>query len=300
MPTTQFAMESVAGHRPDQDGPPRSGQPDDPRARRRADPAAPRRRRRPRSAGRTATRRPSRCSRRGETFGVFQLESAGMRRAVLELKPTRVDDLAALVALYRPGPMQHIGTFCRAKHGLEQVSTRTPTWPTSWTRPTASSSSRTRCCKIAQKFAGYSLGAADIMRKAMGKKIAAVMQAEHERFIGGAMAKGYSQEDAAEGLRPDRAVRGLRLQQGALLRLRHHRLPDGLAQGELPEEYLTRRAHAGRQPPRRRPGAHRPGLQRVRAPRHPGAAARRQQERRQLPAGGRRRTARPASASAWR
>ena len=59
--------------------------------------------------------------RRGETFGVFQLESAGMRRAILELQPTSVDDLAALVALYRPGPMQHIGAFCRAKHGLEPV-----------------------------------------------------------------------------------------------------------------------------------------------------------------------------------
>ena len=76
---------------------------------------------------------------------MFQLESAGMRRAVLELKPTSVDDLAALVALYRPGPMQHIGTFCRAKHGLEEVSYPHPTSPTSSTRPTASSSTRTRC-----------------------------------------------------------------------------------------------------------------------------------------------------------
>jgi DNA polymerase-3 subunit alpha len=119
-----------------------------------------------------------------------------MRRAMLELKPTSVDDLAALVALYRPGPMQHIGTFCRAKHGLEQIS-----YPHDDLADILDSTYgvivyQDQVLKIAQKFAGYSLGAADIMRKAMGKKIAAVMQAERERFMSGALEKGYSREDA--------------------------------------------------------------------------------------------------------
>jgi DNA polymerase-3 subunit alpha len=132
----------------------------------------------------------------GETFGVFQLESAGMRRAMLELRPTGVDDLAALVALYRPGPMQHIGTFCRAKHGLEEIA-----YPHDDLADILDSTYgvivyQDQVLMIAQKFAGYSLGAADIMRKAMGKKIAAVMQAEREHFMSGAQEKGYSQQDA--------------------------------------------------------------------------------------------------------
>jgi DNA polymerase III subunit alpha len=132
----------------------------------------------------------------GETFGVFQLESAGMRRAMAELKPTSLDDLAALVALYRPGPMQHIGTFCRAKHGTEQI-----VYPHDDLSDILDSTYgvivyQDQVLKIAQKFAGYSLGAADIMRKAMGKKIAAVMQAERSQFVSGALAKGYTQEDA--------------------------------------------------------------------------------------------------------
>ncbi len=132
----------------------------------------------------------------GETFGVFQLESAGMRRAMTELKPTGVDDLAALVALYRPGPMQHIGTFCRAKHGLEQIAYPHDDLADILDQTYGVIVYQDQVLKIAQKFSGYSLGAADIMRKAMGKKIAAVMQAERSRFVSGALEKGYTQRDA--------------------------------------------------------------------------------------------------------
>ncbi len=132
----------------------------------------------------------------GDTFGVFQLESSGMRRAVLELKPTSVDDLAALVALYRPGPMQHIGTFCRAKHGLETVSYPHPDLADILDQTYGVIVFQDQVLKIAQKFAGYTLGQADIMRKAMGKKIAAMMLAEQDRFTSGAITKGYSKEDA--------------------------------------------------------------------------------------------------------
>ena len=134
----------------------------------------------------------------GETFGVFQLESAGMRRAVQELKPTSVDDLAALVALYRPGPMQHIGTFCRAKQGLEQVSYPHPDLADILDQTYGVITFQDQVLLIAQRFAGYSLGQADIMRKAMGKKIASMMQAERERFITGAQEKGYSKQDAVK------------------------------------------------------------------------------------------------------
>src|SRR5438477_4998425 len=119
-----------------------------------------------------------------------------MRRAVLELQPTCVADLAALVALYRPGPMQHIGTFCRAKHGVEPIKYPHPDPADILDETYGVITFQDQVLKIAQKFAGYSLGAADIMRKAMGKKIAAMMQAERERFISGALAKGYSKSDA--------------------------------------------------------------------------------------------------------
>src|SRR5687767_9924593 len=99
----------------------------------------------------------------GETFGVFQLESAGMRRAVQELKPTRIADLAALVALYRPGPMQHIGTYCRAKHGDELIHYPHSDLADILDETYGVITYQDQVLKIAQKFAGYSLGAADIM-----------------------------------------------------------------------------------------------------------------------------------------
>ncbi len=132
----------------------------------------------------------------GETFGVFQLESAGMRRAVVELKPTRLADLAALVALYRPGPMQHIGKFCRAKNGEEPITYPHPDLADILDETYGVITTQDQVLKIAQKFAGYSLGGADVMRKAMGKKVPELMQAERERFLSGARAKGYSQSDA--------------------------------------------------------------------------------------------------------
>jgi DNA polymerase III subunit alpha len=133
---------------------------------------------------------------RGDTFGVFQLESGGMRRAVVELQPTSIGDLAALVALYRPGPMQHITEFCEAKHGR-----RAAVYPH---KDLAEILDETygiivyqdQVLLIAQKFAGYTLGEADIMRKAMGKKIKEIMAKESDRFIAGALKQGYSQSDA--------------------------------------------------------------------------------------------------------
>jgi DNA polymerase-3 subunit alpha len=133
---------------------------------------------------------------RGETFGVFQLESGGMTRYVQELRPESVKDLAAMVALYRPGPMQHIQTFINAKHGLNEVAYPHPDLAEVLDETHGVIVYQDQVLLIAQMFAGYSLGQADVMRKAMGKKIRKVMAAEEQRFMEGARAKGYTEEEA--------------------------------------------------------------------------------------------------------
>ncbi len=134
----------------------------------------------------------------GETFGVFQLESPGMRRYIQELRPASIADLAAMVALYRPGPMQHIPTFCAAKHGRARIQHPHPDLADILDETYGVIVYQDQVLLIAQKFAGYTLGEADVMRKAMGKKIAAVMRAEKERFIAGAIERGYSEADAQQ------------------------------------------------------------------------------------------------------
>ena len=129
-----------------------------------------------------------------ETAGVFQLESSGMRRYIKELKPSSVMDVAAMIALYRPGPMEFIGEFIDAKHGRKQI-----TYPHDDLRDLLEETYgivvyQDQVLLIAQRFGGYTLGEADILRKAMGKKDAAVMAAESEKFINGGIANGYSPE----------------------------------------------------------------------------------------------------------
>jgi DNA polymerase-3 subunit alpha len=135
---------------------------------------------------------------RGETFGVFQLESGGMTRYVQELRPSSIKDLAAMVALYRPGPMQHIPRYIRAKHGLEAIQYPHADLADILDETYGVIVYQDQVLLIAQKFAGYSLGQADVMRKAMGKKVRAMMRAEEERFLKGAAAKGYTTEEAKQ------------------------------------------------------------------------------------------------------
>ena len=132
----------------------------------------------------------------GDTFGVFQLESGGMRRVVADLKPTSIRDLAALLALYRPGPMEHIPRFIESKHGRQAVSYPHDDLGEILDDTYGVIVYQDQVLHIARKFAGYTLGQADVMRKAMGKKIAAVMQAERGNFINGAIEKGYTEADA--------------------------------------------------------------------------------------------------------
>jgi DNA polymerase III subunit alpha len=132
----------------------------------------------------------------GETTGVFQLESAGMRRYIRELRPTCLGDIAAMVALYRPGPMEHIPKFIKSKHGEEPITYPHPALEKILEDTYGVIVYQDQVLFIVRQFAGYSLGQADIFRKAMGKKIPEVMQKEKVNFINGAQKLGYSLEMA--------------------------------------------------------------------------------------------------------
>jgi DNA polymerase III subunit alpha len=133
---------------------------------------------------------------KGETVGVFQMEGTGMTRYIQNLKPSSLGDVAAMIALYRPGPMEHIDTFIDAKFGRAA-----PEYPHQDLEEILQETYgvivfQDQVLHIARKFAGYSLGEADIVRKAMGKKIPEIMAQERERFVKGALAQGYSQKVA--------------------------------------------------------------------------------------------------------
>jgi DNA polymerase-3 subunit alpha len=134
----------------------------------------------------------------GETKGIFQLESAGMRRYIKELQPTNFSDIAAMVALYRPGPMEQIPTFIKAKQGIAPIHYPHPILKEILRETYGVIVYQEQVIFIAQALAGYSLGQADILRKAMGKKIPAVMKKEERNFIAGAKKKGISPELAQE------------------------------------------------------------------------------------------------------
>jgi len=132
----------------------------------------------------------------GETADVFQLEGTGMRKHIRELKPSSLEEVAAMIALYRPGPMEHIDTYIRAKHGQAEVQ-----YPHSSLKELLEETYgvivyQDQVLRIAQRFAGYSLGEADIVRKAMGKKVPEIMREERERFISGAVLLGYTKDEA--------------------------------------------------------------------------------------------------------
>jgi DNA polymerase-3 subunit alpha len=134
----------------------------------------------------------------GETTGVFQLEGSGMRRYIKELKPTTFSDIAAMVALYRPGPMEQIPRFIKAKHGQEPIHYPHPALADILKETYGVIVYQEQVLFIVRTFAGYSLGQADIFRKAMGKKIAEVMKKERRNFIAGAKKNSFSAEVAEE------------------------------------------------------------------------------------------------------
>ena len=134
----------------------------------------------------------------GNTSDLFQLESAGMQRYIKELKPSDLGDIAAMIALYRPGPMEHIDRFISSKHGREQVSYPHPSLKELLDETYGVIVYQDQVLHVLQNFAGYSLGEADTVRKAMGKKIPELMAEERERFVSGSVQKGYTQEMGVE------------------------------------------------------------------------------------------------------
>ena len=135
--------------------------------------------------------------RRGDTGGVFQFEGAGMRDVLRQMRVDRFEDLIAAVALYRPGPMANIPDYCRRKHG-EAWQAPHPDVADILSETYGIMVYQEQVMQIAQTLAGYSLGAADLLRRAMGKKIRAEMEAQRQLFLDGAKARGVPAAKAGE------------------------------------------------------------------------------------------------------
>lgn len=130
---------------------------------------------------------------RKETTGVFQLESVGMRDVIQKLIPDRFEEIIALVALYRPGPMDDIPRYIACKHGKEEVVYMHPLLEKILKETFGVMVYQEQVMQIAQVLSGYTLGAADLLRRAMGKKIKSEMNAQRKIFIDGAKEKGISE-----------------------------------------------------------------------------------------------------------
>jgi len=123
-----------------------------------------------------------------KTVAVFQVESSGMMDALRRMKPTCIEDIVALVALYRPGPMENIPAYCEVKNGLRDLESIHPTIDHILAETQGIIVYQEQVMQIAQVMAGYSLGGADLLRRAMGKKIAEEMAKERPKFVTGAKA----------------------------------------------------------------------------------------------------------------
>ncbi len=133
---------------------------------------------------------------RGDTTGVFQLESAGMRDVLRGLKPDTFEDIIAVVALYRPGPMDNIPSYIRRKHGEEEPDYLHPTLEPVLKETFGIPIYQEQVMQIAQVLSGYTLGSADLLRRAMGKKIQSEMDEQRQIFVEGAVAKNVPEKQA--------------------------------------------------------------------------------------------------------
>jgi DNA polymerase-3 subunit alpha len=133
---------------------------------------------------------------RGETVGVFQVEGQGMRRALVGMRADRLEDLIALVSLFRPGPMDNIPSYNRRKHGEEQPNYLHPLLEPILKETYGVIIYQEQVLQIAQALSGYSLGQADLLRRAMGKKIKSEMDDQRVRFVEGAVERGVARADA--------------------------------------------------------------------------------------------------------
>ncbi|SFD48220.1 DNA polymerase III subunit alpha [Roseivivax sediminis] len=135
---------------------------------------------------------------RAKTVAVFQVESSGMMDALKRMKPTCIEDIVALVALYRPGPMENIPVYCEVKNGLRERAGIHPSIDHILDETQGIIVYQEQVMQIAQEMAGYSLGGADLLRRAMGKKIQEAMDAERPKFIEGAKKNGVDDDKALE------------------------------------------------------------------------------------------------------
>jgi DNA polymerase-3 subunit alpha len=133
-----------------------------------------------------------------KTVAVFQVESSGMMDALRRMKPTCIEDIIALVALYRPGPMENIPKYCEVKNGLSERDLLHPLIDPILDETQGIIVYQEQVMEIARKMAGYSLGGADLLRRAMGKKIQEAMDAEKPKFLYGAKENGVDEAKAVE------------------------------------------------------------------------------------------------------
>ena len=134
----------------------------------------------------------------GDCTGVFQLESSGMRRNLKELKPTELEDIIAMVSLYRPGPMELIPSFINRKHGREKVKYLHPKLEPILKNTYGIGIYQEQMMRIARDLAGFSLAEADILRKAIGKKIKVLLEAQKEKLIKGMTDNGINEQIAKQ------------------------------------------------------------------------------------------------------
>ena len=172
---------------------------------------------------------------RGDTVGVFQLESEGMRRTLAAVRPTSFGDIIALVSLYRPGPMDNIPMFGDRKNGRAELAYPHPMLEEVLKETYGIFVYQEQVMQAAQVLAGYSLGEADLLRRAMGKKIQSEMDAQRARFVEGCAAQRHQPGQGERAVRLDRQVRRLRLQQeprrGLCAGRLSHRLAEGASSG---------------------------------------------------------------------
>lgn len=135
---------------------------------------------------------------KGDTTGIFQLESDGMRKVLQQLKPSEFEDIVAVNALYRPGPMSNIPTYIKRKHGIEKVVYPHPDLEPILKKTYGVIVYQEQIMQISSKLAGFTLGQADLLRRAVSKKKRDVLDEERKNFLSGAIKNGYSEKVANE------------------------------------------------------------------------------------------------------
>ena len=225
----------------------------------------------------------------GQTVGMFQLEGQGMRDTLRKLRPGNIEDIIALISLYRPGPMDSIDSYVDCKLGRKPVDVLHPLLEPVLSPTYGIIVYQEQVMQIARTLAGYSLGEADLLRRAMGKKKKEEMDQQRARFLSGSRRTQYRRRPGRPGVRADGQVRRLWLQQVPRRALCDDHLSNRLAEGQCAGRVL-RRLDEPRSVQHRQAGRVLPGRP---APRRLDPPARRQPLRRGLRGRGRRGALRP-------